>query len=102
MSLYITKWVKDRPDWNEGRERYVPYKDISYKSAMIFTFDLQNWLKVTTHPLLNSSVCVKFEPYRSNYKCSEQRIFAWTDMTLILDLQISYKVTAHPLTMNNL
>ena len=36
------------------------------------------------------------------YICSEQRIFAWSNMTLTLNLQTSFKVTAHPLTIDNL
>lgn len=33
-----------------------------YKSAMIFTFDIEIWFKLPTHPLLKRSVDVKYEP----------------------------------------
>lgn len=36
------------------------------------------------------------------YICSEQMILAWADMTLILDLQFSFKTTAHPLSKSTL
>ena len=59
-------------------KRYAPDKDFSINSAMTFTFDLENWFKVTKHP-----------------------IFAWFNMTLTLDLQTVFKVTAHPLTIHS-
>lgn len=37
-------------------------KDFSYDSAMTFTVDLENWFRVTTHPLLKSSLDINYEP----------------------------------------
>lgn len=48
----------------ETERRYAPDNDFSCKSAMTFTFDLENCFKITTHPLLKSYVNVKHEPIR--------------------------------------
>ena len=107
-SLHIL-WSKPPCGWFheiwarlEQRERWwTPEKDFSYKSALTFTVDFENWFKVTTHPLIKISVYVDYEPNRASEK-SKKRIFAWSDVTLTLYLQTSFKVTAHSLTINTL
>lgn len=74
----------------EQRERlYAPDKDYSYYSAMSFHIWPCKFVQGYYKPLS-----------RLSGKCifSEKRNFAWSDMTLTLDLQTSSKVSAHPLS----
>lgn len=48
--------------------RYAPDKYLTYKSALIFTFDLEMWFKVTAHALLKCYVCVKHKPSRAKWR----------------------------------
>lgn len=52
----------------EQRKRYAQVMGFSYKSAMTFIFDLENWFKITTHPLFKSPIYLKYEPNRANWK----------------------------------
>lgn len=74
-----------------------------YKFALTFGLNLNLILKLgsrTLHLLLKTSVNVKYEPNMSKrYICSEERTFASFDMTLILSMQSSFKVTVHLLNI---
>lgn len=68
----------------------MPQKRIFFKydSATTFTFDLENWFKVTTQLLLKSSVYVRYESNRAKWKEYMPRKFFFVlfDMTLTLGL----------------
>lgn len=78
----------------EQRKRlYAPDKECSYFSAMSFHIWPCKFVQGYYKPLS-----------RQSGKCifSEKRNFAWSDMTLTLDLQTSSKVSAHPLSKDTL
>lgn len=76
----------------KGR-RYAADKYLTYKSALIFTFDLEIWFKVTAHAFLKCYVCVKHEPSRAKWRVYK---------TLTFDLDTWFKITAYPLPENTM
>lgn len=70
---------------------------------MTFTFEPEIWFKVTTKPLPESSIYVKDKHDRAKSRENMIMMF-WefflmqSNMTLTLDLETLFKVTAYPLT----
>lgn len=61
-------------------------------------------VQVTKQLILKSSVYVKHEPNKAKgkYICHKQSVFAWSDMTLTVDLPTPFMVIAHPMTIDSL
>lgn len=49
------------PDWTKGEEIFQG-QNVSFHSAIHFTFDIESKFKVTAHPLFKSCDYEKFEP----------------------------------------